>query len=127
LRWETVTSAAEQLEGEVPANAYVWSRDDLGADPLMPRYVALMFFNVRERVGLKCRFHDLQRFAGTEMVAGGVNPRTVAERLGHSDPSITLKLYARGRPASDDAASEVLGRALAPLTRANPTESPEPP
>jgi hypothetical protein len=53
---------------------------------------------------------DSITFAGTEMVAAVIDPRTVAERLGHADPSITLRLYARSRQASDDAA-EALERA----------------
>jgi integrase len=112
LRWEDVARAAALLEAEVPEDPYVWSTDGLGAHPLMPTYVSLTFRNIRKRVGLDCRFHDLRRFAGTEMVAAGIDPRTVADRLGHSDPSLTLRLYARSRPASDDAAAEAIERAL---------------
>ncbi|HEV2109067.1 MAG TPA: tyrosine-type recombinase/integrase [Thermomicrobiales bacterium] len=41
----------------------------------------------------KIRFHDLRHTSATLMLLGGEHPKIVAERLGHSDVSITLNRY----------------------------------
>jgi integrase len=42
-----------------------------------------------------------------------MDPRTVAARLGHADPSVTLRVYAHALEERDRDAAEGLGRALA--------------
>lgn len=39
------------------------------------------------------RFHDLRHCMGSTLIAAGIDPRTVADRMGHSTPTITLDLY----------------------------------
>ena len=46
------------------------------------------------------------------MVGAGVDPRTVAARLGHADPSVTLNVYAHAIEARDRNAAAGLGKAL---------------
>ncbi|HET9733173.1 MAG TPA: site-specific integrase [Acidimicrobiales bacterium] len=58
------------------------------------------------------RFHDLRHYTATELIAGGMDPRTVADRLGHADPSITLRVYAAGTPARAQAAADILEAGL---------------
>jgi hypothetical protein len=60
------------------------------------------------------RFHDLRHLSATEMVGQGIDPRTVASRLGHADPSVTLRVYAHAIEQRDREAAEGLGLALAP-------------
>jgi site-specific recombinase XerC len=38
--------------------------------------------------------HDLRHVHGTTLLLAGVPVYVVAERLGHADPSITLRVYA---------------------------------
>lgn len=46
------------------------------------------------RAGLpRIRFHDLRHTAATLLLAEGVHPKIVAERLGHSSVTITLDTY----------------------------------
>jgi integrase len=47
------------------------------------------------------------------MISQGVSPKVVAERLGHSNVSITLGLYSHVMPAHDRAAVEAFAGALA--------------
>ena len=54
-------------------------------------------------------FHDLRRATATAMVAAGVDIKTAQERLGHSDPRLTLAIYAQATSAADRAAAEILG------------------
>jgi hypothetical protein len=48
----------------------------------------------------------------TEMLAAGVDPRTVMGRAGHSSEAATMSVYAKVRPAIDSAAAEIWGQLL---------------
>jgi integrase len=39
-------------------------------------------------------FHDLRHAAISRLIAGGLDPVTVAAVLGHEDATVTLKIYA---------------------------------
>ncbi len=54
-------------------------------------------------------FHDLRRSAATALVALGTDIRTVQERMGHSDPRLTLRLYAQATDDRDQEAADKLG------------------
>lgn len=54
-------------------------------------------------------FHDLRRTTATAMVAMGVDLRTAQARLGHSDPRLTLGVYAQATDAGDRSAADQLG------------------
>jgi integrase len=49
----------------------------------------------------------------TTLIADGVDIRTVAERHGHAQATMTLNRYAHALPERDRAAASVLGRVLA--------------
>ena len=40
------------------------------------------------------RFHDLRHFAVSQLIAQGANILQIARVAGHSDPSVTLRVYA---------------------------------
>lgn len=52
--------------------------------------------------------HGLRHGAATLMVAAGVPMRTVAEQLGHANPSMTANVYSHVSPAAQQAAVKVL-------------------
>ena len=54
-------------------------------------------------------FHSLRRAQGSMLVAEGVNPKTVQERLGHERISTTLELYAEAERAKDEEAAKKIG------------------
>jgi integrase len=54
-------------------------------------------------------FHDLRRANATGMVLDGIDLKTAQTRLGHSDPRLTLSVYAQATNAADAAAAEQLG------------------
>lgn len=60
----------------------------------------------------KWRLHDLRHWSATHAIASGADVRTVAHRLGHSDPSMTLRVYSHAVQAADDALAVVLGESL---------------
>jgi integrase len=122
-QWDRLVAVADELGVPAPADAYVWSPDELGQVPYMPRYISHLFGDVRKRADVSCRFHDLRAFHATELLAAGVDLKTVQERLGHATPLMTLNLYAKVRTASDVNAAAVIGARLSGLTLALPAAS----
>jgi integrase len=55
-------------------------------------------------------FHDLRRANATALVLEGVDLKTAQTRLGHSDPRLTLAVYAQATSEADRAAADALGR-----------------
>ncbi len=58
-------------------------------------------------------FHSLRHFAATQLISAGVDPRTAASRLGHANPSMTLRVYAHATSETEQHAAEVGARLLA--------------
>ena len=54
------------------------------------------------------RLHDLRHTNASHLIANGTDVETVARRLGHSNPSFTLDVYAHALPEKDDEASDLL-------------------
>lgn len=54
-------------------------------------------------------FHDLRRLNASLLIANGVDVRTAQSRLGHSDPRLTLDIYAQSLDVTDKAAADSIG------------------
>lgn len=112
---------AAQAEVTVPDDAYVFSHAVDGSKPFRPDNVTGFFTRVRDSLGLHhVRLHDLRHFTATQLIGAGVDVRTVAGRLGHSDPSVTLRVYAHALEERDRAAADIMGRVLSPSQPATP-------
>ena len=62
-----------------------------------------------EAAGVKgLQFHDLRRANATGLVAEGVDLKTAQSRLGHSDPRLTLAIYAQKTTEGDRQAADLL-------------------
>ena len=57
-------------------------------------------------------FHDLRHFHASALIAAGMSPRAVADRLGHADVSVTLNVYAHLWP-SDEGRMAAVGDEIA--------------
>jgi integrase len=69
------------------------------------------FRTLRNRLGMpELDFHHLRHFAATTLAGAGVDVRTIAGRLGHANPAITLRTYAHFLEAADRQAADVMGR-----------------
>ena len=65
------------------------------------------------RLGLpRIRPHDLRHTHGTQLIAAGVDHRTVADRLGHSSPAFTMSVYVHGVSETQRRAAEVASTLL---------------
>ena len=65
-------------------------------------------------------FHDLRRASATALVRRGIDIKTVQARLGHSDPRLTLQVYAEVVQEAEQNAAEVLGEHFLPPIRSRP-------
>lgn len=63
------------------------------------------------------QFHDLRRTNATLLMSSGVDAKTAQSRLGHSDPRLTLAIYAQVVEDADKSAAERLGEGLMPDPR----------
>lgn len=108
----------EQLKdagGMLADDSFVFSPFVEHTTPFRPDNVTGFFTRVRDAVGAPhVRLHDLRHFTATQLISAGVDIRTVAERLGHSDPSLTLRVYAHVIEARDRAAADIMGKVLTP-------------
>jgi integrase len=59
------------------------------------------------------RLNNLRNVNASLDLSTGTSVKAVAARLSHSDPSITLRTYARVMPHEETAAAEQLGALLA--------------
>jgi integrase len=63
-------------------------------------------------LGLDTHLHALRHFSATELIAAGVDVRTVAGRLGHGGGATTLRVYAAWLAATDKTAAGLLAARL---------------
>jgi integrase len=112
---------------ELSDDAYVWSAQPDGRTPRTPNSLSRAFHRLCRTMEAEAktadpprteswdfRLHDLRHWSAIQLVALGKDPRTVASRLGHSDPAITLRTYSHALEARDRDAAEALGRTLSP-------------
>ena len=100
------------LGGAYKDRDFVFAKEN--GDPIqINNFGQRSFANLIESAGVKkIRFHDLRHTCATLLLAKGVNPKIVQERLGHSDISMTLNRYSHVTPTMQDQAARLLGDAL---------------
>jgi integrase len=98
----------------LPQDAFVFSMAPDGSRPWRPDYCTDRFSALRKTVpgAAAVRLHDLRHAVATDMLADGVDVRTVAGRLGHARASTTLEIYAAFVPAADQLAADRRGSRL---------------
>ncbi len=75
--------------------------------PISPRNILRHFKSVIERTELPdIRFHDLRHTHATLLLAAGVHPKVVQERLGHSQIALTLDTYSHVIPSLQTEAAD---------------------
>jgi integrase len=109
----TVDAIAALRVAREEISPYLFS-DTIG--PANPDRIGWWWTRARERSGIdrKWRLHDLRHWTATTAITGGHDVRTVAGRLGHANPAMTLRVYAHSVEGADRALAGALGDALKP-------------
>ena len=86
----------------------------LGHDVVSPDRIGWWWRRARKLSGIdtKWRLHDLRHWSATVAIGQGHDVRTVAGRLGHANPAMTLRVYAHAFAAADRAVAAGLGEIL---------------
>ncbi len=89
----------------------VFTRPDGTAIP--PKRASQMFTRRVDAAGLpRIGVHGLRHTWATLALRAGVPLRVVSERIGHSDPAVTMSIYAHALDGDDHAAAETTARAI---------------
>ena len=94
---------------ELPASAYIFSHELIGAIPWEPNWVTKKVSDIAAAAGVAMTVKSLRHYPASQLLAGGIDLRNTAARLGHGGGgATTLRHYA-------DPVSEVDRRAAAYL------------
>lgn len=109
---DRVDAIAAECEVKIRPDSYVFSRDPAGRTYLQPDVVSHFVGTLAKKLKIHVTPHGLRHFSVTQLIAAGVDVRTVAGRHGHADSSVTLRVYAGWLPEKDREAAAILGRRL---------------
>jgi integrase len=116
--------AANQLTGADPERLIFATREGRALD--YSHWRTRVWLPAAAKAGLHgASFHDLRRANASTLVAAGVDVKTAQTRLGHSDPRLTLAIYAQAVPEADRAAALALGRKFFQRSRTNRAHGPD--
>jgi integrase len=92
-------------------SAHVFTNPD--GRPYHPQRLSRMLGDYTAELGLpRLTAHGLRHTSATLMLAGGVPPKVAAERLGHADPTLFIRLYSHVTPTMQIEAAERVGALL---------------
>jgi integrase len=135
-RFARASDEAAMVKVTLTTDGYIFSHDVDGARPMQPDSVTQAFTRLCRRMEAPAlaklkkskpkatradlavgdrwayRLHDLRHYTATQLFAAGLNPKTVADRLGHADPSITLRVYTANTDAQAQEAADSLEAGL---------------
>ena len=86
----------------------------LGPELIAPDRIGWWWRRARTIAGIdsRWRLHDLRHWSATVAIGQGHDVRTVAGRLGHANPAMTLRVYAHAFAFADEAVATGLGDIL---------------
>src|SRR3954452_12860395 len=95
-------------------DAFLFSQAPDNSTPLRPRAVTQRYRRMAIRLKLRStRIHALRHYSATELLAAGVDLRTVAGRLGHGSGGVTtLRTYAAWVKQADRRAAETIAQVI---------------
>jgi integrase len=99
------------LDCELDNDLFVFSQSPDHSTPWSPRALTHRYYRIAKKLKLRStRLHSLRHYSATELIAAGVDIRTVAGRLGHgSGGATTLKIYAAWVDEAGQRAAEAMG------------------
>lgn len=108
---QTLAEIAALRAERQAVSPFLFSLDDR---PPSPARIGWWWSRARRAAGIapQWRLHDLRHWTATAAISGGHDVRTVAGRLGHSNPAMTMRVYAHVVEGADEAVAVTLGQAL---------------
>ncbi|MGH3872564.1 MAG: tyrosine-type recombinase/integrase [Pseudonocardiaceae bacterium] len=104
--WNRSDARAVELSVALSQEAFVFSNVPDSSTHLLPSSVTQRYRRMAERAGIDTHLHNLRHYSATELIAAGVDVRTVAGRLGHSGGgTTTLRVYAAWIAEADQRAA----------------------
>jgi integrase len=95
-------------------DAFVFATPD-GGHLDYSNWLHRVWYPARQQAGVEwAQFHDLRRANATGLILEGVDLKTAQTRLGHTDPRLTLGIYAQATTEADRQAAERLGERFLP-------------
>jgi len=114
-RWQ---ERALALGSRLRPTAYVFSLAPDASTHLRPDSVTQRYDRMATKLGIQTSLHKLRHYSATELIAAGVDIRTVAGRLGHGGGgATTLRVYSAWVAESDQRAAASLAARLPQLPR----------
>jgi integrase len=112
-------------------DAFVFSPSPTSTTCRAPASLTRQYRRLVRALGIRTTLHKLRHYSATELLAAGVDVRTVSGRLGHSDGGTTLAYYAAWVHQADHRASRLLAQRLPKphgllATTPQPTRAPSP-
>lgn len=102
-------------------DSFVFSLDPDNSTPMRPGSITQRYGRMIKTLGLDTHFHALRHYSATELIAAGVDPRTVAGRLGHGGGgATTLRVYSAWVPESDRRAADLMASRMPVRPRNGP-------
>ena len=112
---EELRRAARSLGLGLALNPYLFYSEPDGSLPVHPDSPSKLFRRLGDKFGWReLHLHGLRHFTATQLVAAGMDIRTVAGLLGHADASVTLKVYSHVLEAKNQEAASIMGALLRP-------------
>jgi integrase len=111
LQKHRAQQAAAKLELGI---RHEWIFANRAGNPMDPTKARKGFKAALRRAGLPTthRLYDLRHTHATSLLMAGVNPKVVAERLGHSSIQLTLNTYSRVLPELEKTTADTVGKLL---------------
>ena len=102
---------AERIGAGVPTQDGLVFVTEAGR-PINGGWLSHHWRKVAERAGVQVTFHQLRHGSATLLAAAGVNPRVVADRLGHATTRMTLDTYTHVAANTDREAAAALDKVV---------------
>jgi integrase len=80
--------------------------------PQSPNAFSAGWAKAAKRLGLNVSFHALRHTHASQLIHAGIDVVTIARRLGHSSPNVTLAIYAHMYAQDDGKAAAAINAAL---------------
>jgi integrase len=112
---EDCAARLARLGVSLTGSTWVFSAKPDMSKPRDPSALTRRYGRLVAKLGIDTVLKELRHYSATELLTAGVDLRTVAGRLGHSDGTTTLRHYAAWVGSADQAAASAIGARMPKL------------